>query len=78
MSTERNPRSSAEKVRDYRARKRAQGYRLTQRWVPDVDSEEFKRDARRMALVIANSPTAAEDQAWVDAISWWNEQVDDL
>ncbi|MGB4862460.1 MAG: antitoxin MazE-like protein [Tepidiformaceae bacterium] len=74
MTIQRNSESSRDKVRAYRARKRAQGYRLMQRWVPDVESEEFKREARRVALAIANSPTAEEDQAFVDAVSWWNDE----
>ena len=74
MTIQRNSESSRDKVRAYRERKRAQGYRLMQRWVPDVDSEEFKREARRVALAIANSPTAEEDQAFVDAVSWWNDE----
>lgn len=74
MTIQRNSESSRDKVRAYRERKRAQGYRLMQRWVPDVDSEEFKREAHRVALAIANSPTAEEDQAFVDAVSWWNEE----
>ncbi len=74
MTIQRNSESSRDKVRAYRERKRAQGYRLMQRWVPDVESEEFKREARRVALAIANSPTAEEDQAFVDAVSWWNDE----
>lgn len=73
MVSESGPKSSAEKVREYRARKRANGYRLMQRWVPDVDSEEFKQRARRAALAIAQSPYEAEDQAFVDSISILNE-----
>lgn len=72
LTSESRPLTSAEKVREYRARKRAQGYRLMQRWVPDVDSEEFKREAHRVSLEIANSPTEKEDQDFIDSISWLN------
>lgn len=44
-----------------------------QRWVPDVDSEEFKREAHRVSLEIANSPTEKEDQDFIDSISWLND-----
>lgn len=47
--------SSAERVREHRARKRAQGLKLVQFGVPDVNSEEFKREARRQGRLIANS-----------------------
>lgn len=71
MTSDSAPKSSAEKVRAYRARKRAEGYRLMQRWVPDVDSEEFAREARRQSLLIAMSPGEKDDQAWVDSVSIW-------
>jgi hypothetical protein len=38
-------------------------------WVPDVDSPEFIAEARRQSLVVANSPSDAEDQTFIDAIS---------
>ncbi len=73
MTSESRPLTSAQKVREYRARKRAQGFRLLQRWVPDVDSEEFKREALRQSLEVRNSPTEKEDQDFIDSISWWND-----
>jgi len=77
MGTESKPMTSAEKTRAYRERKRAQGYRLMQRWVPDVNSEEFKEWARRASLAVASSPSAKEDQDFVDAISILNDLKDD-
>ena len=76
MTSEPASKSSRDRVREYRARKRAQGYRLMQRWVPDVDSEEFKREAHRVSLAIANSPGEADDQAFIDSISIWSELED--
>ncbi|MEO8540125.1 MAG: antitoxin MazE-like protein [bacterium] len=73
MTSDSTPKTSAEKVRAYRARKRAQGYRLMQRWVPDVESEEFKERARRAALAVASSPGEKEDQAFIDSVSILNE-----
>ena len=61
--------SSAEKVRNHRARMRARGLRLVQYWLPDVTSPEFKAEAHRQSLAIAQSPSEADDQAFVDAIS---------
>ncbi len=63
------PRSSRERVNDYRARLRAQGLRPIQIWVPDVNSPEFKAEALRESQIIGSSPHEAEDQAFVDAIS---------
>ncbi len=61
--------SSREKVREHRERLRAQGLRPIQIWVPDVRSPEFRAEAHKQSLAAANSPTAAEDQAFIDAIS---------
>ena len=65
--------SSKERVREHRARLRAQGLRPIQIWVPDTSSEEFRREAHRQSLIAAQSPTAKEDQDFVDAISQIND-----
>jgi DNA-binding LacI/PurR family transcriptional regulator len=67
------PVSSRERVKEHRARLRAQGLRPIQIWVPDVTSPEFKAEAHRQSLAAASSPTAAEDQAFIDAITDWSE-----
>ena len=67
--------SSRDKVRDYRARMRAKGMRLVQMWVPDTSSVAFKAEARRQSLAAANSPTEAEDQAFIDSLSeFWDPE----
>jgi hypothetical protein len=55
---------------------RAKGMRLVQFWVPDVNSEEFKREARRQSLAISNSPHAKADQDFIDSITikWWEHE----
>ena len=58
-----------ERMREHRARLRAQGLRPVQFWVPDVNSPEFMAEARRRSRAIANSPHEVEDQAFIDAIS---------
>ena len=63
------PKSSRDKVRAHRARLRKQGLRPIQIWVPDTRSAAFAKEAHRQSLNIANSPTEAEDQAFIDAIS---------
>jgi hypothetical protein len=66
------PMSSRDKVRAYRTRMRKRGYRLVQMWLPDTRTKEFAERAHRASLAIARSAHEAEDQAWVDTMSWWN------
>jgi len=68
------PRPSRAKVAAHRQRLRAQGLRPITIWVPDVRSPEFAAEARRQSLLIANSPHAAEDQAFVDSIADFGEE----
>lgn len=61
------------RVARHRAAMRAQGLRLKQIWVPDMRLPEVREQIRREAEAIAASPTEAEDQAFIDAISLWDE-----
>ena len=61
--------SSRDKVRDFRARMRAKGMKLVQIWVPDTSSANFRTEARRQSRLVAQTQHAAEDQAFIDAIS---------
>ena len=67
-------RSSRDKVRAHRARLRAEGLRPIQVWVPDTRLPEFAEEAHRQSLAVARSSYAEEDQAFVDAISEWNDE----
>jgi hypothetical protein len=60
---------SYKKVRAHRARLRAQGLRPIQVWVPDTRSPRFAAEASRQSRRVAASRYAAEDQAFIDAIS---------
>ena len=65
--------SSKDKVRNHRARLRAQGLRPVQFWVPDVTSAAFKAEAHRQSLAIAKSEHEKDDQAFIDSISeFWD------
>ncbi len=66
--------SSQDKVRRYRERLRKQGLRPIQIWVPDVRAPEFEAEARRQWRAVVESPHAEEDQAFIDAISDFDEQ----
>jgi G:T-mismatch repair DNA endonuclease (very short patch repair protein) len=65
---------SRDKVRAHRTRLRKQGLRPVQIWVADVRSKAFARAAHRQSLAVATSPHAADDQAFVDAISAWDDE----
>lgn len=66
--------STRKKVRAYRERLRAQGLRPVQIWLPDARSPEFQAEAHRQSLAVARSSHAADDQAFVDAISEGNDE----
>lgn len=46
-------------------------------WVPDVRAPGFAAEAHRQSALAAASLHAAEDQAFVDAISWFGHEADD-
>lgn len=74
MPSSAKPKPSRAKVAAHRQRLRAQGLRPIQIWVPDVRSPEFAAEARRQSLLLANSPFAEEDQAFVDSISDFGDE----
>ena len=53
------------------------GLRPVQIWVPDVRAPGFAAEAHRQSALAAASPHAAEDQAFVDAISWFGDEAHD-
>jgi hypothetical protein len=66
--------SSRIKVREHRERLRAQGLRPIQIWVPDTRSPAFRSEAHRQSAAIAASAQAPEDQAFIDAVSDWDDE----
>jgi len=62
---------SRERVAKRRAALRAQGLKPKQFWVPDVHSEEFKAQARRDALAIAEVMKHSDDLAFAEAAQYW-------
>lgn len=68
------PKPVRDKVREHRDRLRAQGLRPIQIWVPDVRSPSFRVEARRQSQAVAVSAHAAEDQAFIDAVSDWSDE----
>jgi hypothetical protein len=57
------------KVREHRDRLRAQGLRPIQIWLPDVRASSLRSEAHRQSAAVAASDHAAEDQAFIDAVS---------
>lgn len=66
------PKSPRERAKAYRERQKSQGLRRKEFWVPDTRTPEFAQQAHLDSLAIARSPTEAEDQAFINAISEWN------
>ncbi len=60
---------SREKVRRYRERLRKQGLRPIQIWVPDVRSPDFRAEAHRQSVAVAQSAEEEDNQAFIDAVS---------
>ena len=69
-----NPKSSRVKVREHRDRLRELGLRPIQIWVPDVRSAVFRAEAHRQSLAISASPQAPDDQAFINAVSDWDNE----
>ena len=61
------------KVQRHREGLREQGLRPIQIWVPDIDARSFRAAAHRQSLAVANGAGEVADQAFIDAISDWDE-----
>ena len=73
-----SPRPKKESVRAFHERMRAQGMKPVTIWVPDPTSPGFDAEMRRQSQAVADSPSEAEDQAFVDSISVvWDEDPGD-
>jgi hypothetical protein len=62
------------RVANHRNRLREQGLRPLQIWVPDTRAPEFAEEAHRQSALAAATDSAADDQAWVDGISQFNDE----
>ncbi|WP_186391630.1 MULTISPECIES: antitoxin MazE family protein [unclassified Pannonibacter] len=74
MATPSNSKPVRVKVREHRDRLRAQGLRPIQIWVPDVRAPSFRDEAHRQSQAVAASDHAREDQAFIDAVSDWDDE----
>jgi hypothetical protein len=73
MAVPSKPKPSRVKVQEYRKRLRSQGLRPIQIWAPDVRAPSLRSEAHRQ-LAVATSAHAAEDQAFIDAVSDWGDE----
>lgn len=69
MASEGGAKPTRIKVQEHRARLRALGLRPIQIWVPDIRAASFREQAHRQSAAVAASVHAAEDQAFIDAVS---------
>jgi hypothetical protein len=74
MASASSAKPSRTKVREHRERLRARGLRPIQIWVPDIRSHAFRSEAHRQSAAVAASAHAADDQAFIDAISDWGDE----
>jgi hypothetical protein len=74
MASASSAKPSRIKVREHRERLRKQGLRPIQIWVPDVRSPAFRSEAHRQSAAVAAGAHAADDQAFIDAISDWGDE----
>jgi hypothetical protein len=73
MASAPSAKPSRNKVREHRERLREQGLRPIQIWVPDVRSPAFRSEAHRQSAAIASSAHAADDQAFINAVTDWGD-----
>ena len=70
------PLSNAARAAKWRAAMRAKGLRPKQFWLPDVRDPAWKAEAARQSRIIGESEFEAEEQAFVDSISDWDNLPD--
>jgi hypothetical protein len=59
--------SAAQKMAEYRQRKRAQGLRQVTFWVPDWEDPEFLRQLKEDAEFLRDHPSTKEGEEFVEA-----------
>ena len=67
-------RSAAEKMLDYRRRKREQGLRLAQLWVFDRASPEFRAHLARETELVRGHQSTREANAFLGEL--WDERLE--
>lgn len=57
---------AATKMRNYRARLRAQGLRPVQIWVPDTKAPGFAEEVKRQSRIVADTAESREAAEWIE------------
>ncbi|MGH6942705.1 MAG: antitoxin MazE family protein [Geminicoccaceae bacterium] len=60
--------STQDRVRSYRERMRAKGFRQIQLWVPDTRSPDFAAECRRQSLLVTAEPAEREVMDELEAL----------
>jgi hypothetical protein len=68
------PKSSRDKVRAYRARRRSEGFRLVQMWLPDQRSQAFRKEALRQSRLINASKGEKQALDFIEAAADWSKR----
>jgi hypothetical protein len=74
MGSHSKSKTSRTKVAAHRARRRAQGLRPIQIWVPDVRSPEFEAEAERQVRLVAADPHESETTACIEGAADWGSE----
>ena len=74
MAASTQPKTNRERVAAHRERLRKQGLRPIQIWVPDVNSPEFKAEARRQSLLVAQSEQEQDDLNFIESLLDWGDE----
>jgi hypothetical protein len=74
MTASSQPKSNRERVAAHRDRLRKQGLRPIQIWVPDVNSPEFKAEAHRQSLLVAQSEQEQDDLNFIESLLDWDDE----
>ena len=74
MAASTQPKTNRERVAAHRERLRKQGLRPIQIWVPDVSSPEFKAEARRQSLLVAQSEQEQDDLNFIESLLDWGDE----
>ena len=74
MAASSQPKSNRERVAAHRDRLRKQGLRPIQIWVPDVNSPEFKAEAHRQSLLVAQSEQEQDDLNFIESLLDWDDE----
>lgn len=72
-----NVSSPAQRIKKYREKMKAAGFKEIRRWVPDVDAPGFDEECRRQAESLKTDPQEKEALDFIEQAADWGERVPD-